>query len=445
MSKHDDIIKYISALEVGSKISVRSIATGLSVSDGTAYRAIKDSEALGIVTTIPRVGTVRIEKIEKKSIETLTYGEIVNIIDGSLLGGKDGIHKTLSKFVIGAMTIDAMERYISPGCLLIVGNRIEAQRLALENESAVLITGGFSCSDEIKRIANEKCLPIISSEYDTFTIASMINKAISQSLIKKDIIYAEDIMIQRHVTLNINDNVAAWKKLIKETKLLMYPVVDNDMRVLGIVTIRDFTSELNDRDLISKVMIKDFISVTPKTTVAFVAHIMNSAGIDQCPVVQGRKLAGILRRQDVMKTLQYISRQPQSGENLDELILNNFRIIQRDNRTMYSGNIIPEMLDPIGTASWSSLNMLLTTIGIMTLKQQNDIDLFVDSVSTCFIKPVQIDSVVSLSAEIMDMGKNYGKVEVNMHDNKSELIAKALMSVKFLRKDKMFRRNNYKK
>ena len=50
MSKHDDIIKYISALEVGSKISVRSIATGLSVSDGTAYRAIKDSEALGIVT-----------------------------------------------------------------------------------------------------------------------------------------------------------------------------------------------------------------------------------------------------------------------------------------------------------------------------------------------------------------------------------------------------------
>lgn len=83
-------------------------------------------------------------------------------------------------------------------------------------------------------------------------------------------------MIQRHATLNINDNVAAWKKLIKETKYQMYPVVDNNMRVLGIVTIRDFTTELNDEDLISKVMIKDPITVSPKTTVAFAAHIMNT-------------------------------------------------------------------------------------------------------------------------------------------------------------------------
>lgn len=438
MSKHDDIINYISALEVGSKISVRSIATNLSVSDGTAYRAIKDCEALGIITTIPRVGTVRIEKIEKKSIETLTYGEIVNIIDGTLLGGRDGVHKTLNKFVIGAMTIDAMERYINPGCLLIVGNRTEAQKLALENESAVLITGGFTCSDEIKRIANEKCLPIISSKYDTFTIASMINKAISQSLIKKDIIYAEDIMIQRHATLNINDNVAAWKKLIKETKYQMYPVVDNNMRVLGIVTIRDFTTELNDEDLISKVMIKDPITVSPKTTVAFAAHIMNTRGIEQCPVVQGRKLVGILCRQDVLKTLQYISRQPQMGENLEELILKNFRIIERDEKTVYTGSIIPEMLDPIGTASWSSLNMLLTTVGTMALKQQNNIDLYIDNVSAYFMKPVQIDSIISLEAEIMDMGKNNGKVEINMYDNKRKVIAKALMSAKFLRKEKVY-------
>jgi Cu2+-exporting ATPase len=64
MSKHEDIIKYILSLEVGTKISVRSIASALGVSDGTAYRAIKDSDALGIVTTIPRVGTVRIEKVE---------------------------------------------------------------------------------------------------------------------------------------------------------------------------------------------------------------------------------------------------------------------------------------------------------------------------------------------------------------------------------------------
>lgn len=88
MSKHEEIIKYIQSLKVGTKISVRSIANDLNVSDGTAYRAIKDAETLGIVSTIPRVGTVRIEKVEKKNIENLTYAEVVNIVEGSVLGEK---------------------------------------------------------------------------------------------------------------------------------------------------------------------------------------------------------------------------------------------------------------------------------------------------------------------------------------------------------------------
>ena len=111
------------------------------------------------------------------------------------------------------MTIDAMQRYIYPGCLLIVGNREEAQELALNNESAVLISGGFTCSDRIKKLANEKCLPIISSSYDTFTIATMINKAISESLIKKDIILVEDIMIQDPVSLKTDTTIKNGNRL----------------------------------------------------------------------------------------------------------------------------------------------------------------------------------------------------------------------------------------
>jgi predicted transcriptional regulator len=42
ITKHEQIIRYIEALKMGSKISVRQIAKGLEVSEGTAYRAIKD-------------------------------------------------------------------------------------------------------------------------------------------------------------------------------------------------------------------------------------------------------------------------------------------------------------------------------------------------------------------------------------------------------------------
>ena len=112
-TKHDQILKHIEDLPIGDRISVRSIAKSLSVSEGTAYRAIKDAENIGLVSTIQRVGTIRIER-KLKHIEKLTFGEVVRIIEGDVLGGSSGLDKVLNKFVIGAMTETAMTRYITP-------------------------------------------------------------------------------------------------------------------------------------------------------------------------------------------------------------------------------------------------------------------------------------------------------------------------------------------
>lgn len=432
MSKHEEIIKYITSLDVGTKISVRSIANDQGVSDGTAYRAIKDAENMGLVSTIPRVGTVRIEKVEKKNIESLSYAEVVNIVDGTLVGGKDGVHKRLNKFIMGAMQINEAMKYIEPGSLLIVGNREDIQEVALQRECAVLITGGLTCSDSIKRLGDERCLPVISTTYDSFTVASMINKAISESLIKKDIILVEDIMETNPKYLKTNDSLEKFKKVIKETKHQRYPVVDEQMNVVGIVTIKDLPNSNDEETTVGKLMSKEPITVTDKTTVSYTAHIMGWEGIEFCPVVDGKKLVGVVGRQNVIKALQYAARQPQVGETLEDLILKNFKYETKDNKMTFSGKIIPEMLDQLGTASWSSLNMLLSTIGIMTLRHKNSINITVDSIMTYFMKPVQIDSVIDIDSEIIDMGRNFCKVEITMY-KKKELIAKALISAKMVR------------
>ena len=193
-TKHELILRYIEGLAVGEKISVRQVAKALSVSEGTAYRAIKEAENQKLVNTIERVGTIRIEKKKKENIERLTFAEVVNIVDGVVLGGRDGLHKTLTKFVIGAMQLDDMRRYIDAGSLLIVGNRLKAHELALSAGAAVLVTGGFDAADEAKKLANELNLPIISSSYDTFTVATMLNRAIYDQLIEKEILLVEDIL-----------------------------------------------------------------------------------------------------------------------------------------------------------------------------------------------------------------------------------------------------------
>lgn len=433
MSKHEQVIRYISELPIGTKISVRATANTLGISEGTAYKAIKHLGTLGMVSTIPRVGTVRIEKLEKRGMTPLSYAEVVGIVQGNLLAGKDGIHKKLNKFAIGAMQLDEAKRYITPGCLVIAGNREDIQRVALKKGCGVLITGGFVCSDSIKKLGDEKNLPIISSMYDSFTVATMINRAISENLIKNDIVLIEDIMKSDPYYLNVNDTIDDLKKLIEKTKHERYPVVDDNMNVLGIVTIKDIPIDGKGSIHISKIMSKEPITVIKNTTVAYTAHIMGWEGIDICPVVEGKKLIGIVSREDVIRALQYILRQPQIGEKLENLILKNFTCKIEGNNMHFSGKIIAEMLAQVGTASWSSLNMLLSTIGILALKyDDNNINVSVDSIVTYFIKPVQIDSVIDIYANILDMGRSFSKVEVCMY-KKKKLIAKSLLSAKVLK------------
>lgn len=435
MSKHEEIIKYIQTLKVGSKISVRSIANELKVSDGTAYRAIKDAENIGLVSTIPRVGTVRIEKVEKRNIENLTFAEVVNIVDGSILGGKDGLHKTLNQLIIGAMTIDVMDKYIAPGNLLIVGNREEVQKLALENECAVLITGGFTCSDEIRALANEKKLPLISCTYDTFTTATMINKAISENLIKKDIILVEDIMKEETSFVRVNNKISELKDVMRKTRHGKFPVLDDNDKIVGIITLKDITGDVSEDSLVGKYMTKDPIVVTPKTSIAYVAHIMVWEGIELIPVADNKKLIGVVSRQDVIKALQYVSRQPQVGETIDEMVLKNFTYSVTEKGAVFTGKILTEMLNIIGTASWNALTLVMSTVGTFTLRQKNHLNVAVDSFSVFYTNPVQVDADITINTEIIHMGRNFSKVEIEMISNEDkELIGKAILSAKLLRK-----------
>ncbi|VGV07820.1 CBS domain-containing cytosolic protein [Streptococcus pyogenes] len=195
MSKHQDILDYLEKLAIGKKVSVRSISNHLKVSDGTAYRAIKEAENRGIVETKPRSGTVRIEKKGRVRIDRLTYSEIARISDSEVLAGHAGLGHEFSRFSIGAMTQQNIRRYLVKGGLLIVGDRETIQLLALENHNAILVTGGFPVSKRVIEMANSQRIPVMVTHYDTFTVATMINHALSNIRIKTDLKTVEQVMI----------------------------------------------------------------------------------------------------------------------------------------------------------------------------------------------------------------------------------------------------------
>ena len=72
-------------------------------------------------------------------------------------------------------------------------------------------------------------------------------------------------------------------------------------------------------------MNKNPICVTPKTTVAYAAHIMGWDGIKLCPVIDKKKLVGVLTIEHVIKAMEFSLRQPQVSETIEDLILKNFK------------------------------------------------------------------------------------------------------------------------
>ncbi|RKD23770.1 hypothetical protein BEP19_04900 [Ammoniphilus oxalaticus] len=429
-TKHEQIIRHIETLEVGSKISVRQVAKDLEVSEGTAYRAIKEAETQGMVSTIERVGTVRIEKKQKKNIERLTFAEVVNIVDGHVIGGREGLHKTLNKFVIGAMKLEAMMRYVEPGSLLIIGNRYQAHKLSLQNGAAVLITGGFDTSEDVKKLSDELQLPIISTSYDSFTVASLINRAIYDRLIKKEIVMVEDILTPANATfyLNMSHKVKDWHELVKDVGHGRFPVVDDQLRIHGVVTPKDVMG-IDEAVMIEKVMTKHPITTMPRVSVASAAHMMVWEGIELLPVVDNhKKLLGIISRQDVLKAMQYIQKQPQNGDTFADQIISRFGEEKLDGgQILFRGEVTPQMTNHLGTISSGVLTTIICEAGSRALKQQRRGDMVPENITVYFLKPLQIESEIEVRPKVMEISRKFGKVEVEIF-HQGILVSKAMMT-----------------
>jgi predicted transcriptional regulator len=433
-TKHERILRYIEQLDVGEKISVRTIARELGVSEGTAYRAIKEAENQGLVNTVERVGTVRVERKRRSNIERLTFAEVVNIVDGHVLGGRAGLHKTLNKFVIGAMKLEAMMRYVEPGNLLIVGNRYNVHRISLQRGAAVLITGGFDTTEEVKALADELELPVISCSYDTFTVASMINRAIYDRLIKKEILLVEDVIARDHkpVYLKVDDPVARFHEKVKETGHSRYPVVDDGGKVQGMVTAKDVVGH-DSTERIERVMTRNPITVTPKTSLASAAHEMVWEGIELLPVVNDqRRLLGVISRQDVIKSLQYMQKQPQVGETINDIIFRGFEEVREKNDTLvFRGKVTPQMSDSLGTLSIGVLTGLMTEAAIRILRRHRRGDLVIENLTIYTLKPVQLESEVELIPRVLEMGRKSAKLELEVfHDG--NLVSKAMLTAQMI-------------
>ena len=436
-TKHQRIIEYIESLPVGEKISVRSIAKNMQLSEGTAYRAIKAAENLGVVSTIERVGTIRIERKSKENFEKLSFGEIVKIIEGEVYGGSEGLDKILNRFVIGAMTEDAMTRYIHPESLVIIGNRKEAQLLALEQGAAVLITGGFTASDELIRRSDELAIPVIGTTYDTFTVASLINRAMTDQLIKKKIMIVSDIYTDYSHThyLMIDDTVEDYRKMNHKTGNSRFPVINHSNRLVGVVTAKDVIGK-SDHLVIERVMTKNPSVTKLHASVASVAHSMIWNGLEMLPVVQDNmELLGIISRQDVMKAMQLAQRQPQVGNTFEDDVAESLNVLEMDTQqAKFQFTVTPQMTNNLGMLSFGVLCEVVSVASKEFISRSQRRNAVIEQLDLHYLKMIPIDSEIVLQIQSLDNGRKITKLDISVY-LENTIVAKAVISSQLMERN----------
>ena len=97
---------------------------------------------------------------------------------------------------------------------------------------------------------------------------------------------------------------------------------------------------------VEKIMTKNPMTVGVKTSVASSAHMMVWESIEVLPVVDdSSRLEGIISRQDVLKALQMIQRQPQVGETIDDTVTNQISLMKGKTKgeDVYRFEVTPQM------------------------------------------------------------------------------------------------------
>ncbi|WP_422860492.1 IMP dehydrogenase [Flagellimonas sp. S174] len=164
-------------------------------------------------------------------------------------------------------------------------------------------------------------VPIVSAAMDTVTESQMAiamareggigvlhkNMTIEQQANKvRKVKRAESGMIMDPVTLPLDSYVKDAKASMKEHSIGGIPIVDDEQKLIGIVTNRDLRFEKNEERSISEVMTSEnLVTVSEGTSLTEAEVILQENKIEKLPVVNDdNKLVGLITFRDITKLTQ---------------------------------------------------------------------------------------------------------------------------------------------
>jgi manganese-dependent inorganic pyrophosphatase len=102
---------------------------------------------------------------------------MVEVLEGELLVGED--RDASGKLWVMSMSVDSMGQSMETGDIVVIGDRTEGQRRAIELGAGILVvSNGVRPEDEVLRVAEEKGIPVVLSPLDSYVTSRMIQLSV---------------------------------------------------------------------------------------------------------------------------------------------------------------------------------------------------------------------------------------------------------------------------
>lgn len=159
------------------------------------------------------------------------YANIVETLEGAMIVGDETSYFSEGKVLIAAANPDMMEYYISRGDLVILGNRYESQLCAIEMDAAcIIVCEGAAVSMTIKKLAQEHGCTVMTTPYDTFTAARLVNQSMPISYFMKT---------EALITFEMDDYIDDIKDVMASKRHRDFPILDKNGRYRGMISRRN--------------------------------------------------------------------------------------------------------------------------------------------------------------------------------------------------------------
>ena len=216
---------------VNPDISLKKAWTIMKEFTTTTLPASYNGTTLDGIITIGDIATSLMDIYDNNVLsEAKTpYKNILEVLDGKMIVGDSGDYVYNGSVLVGAMNPETMEIYIHPKDIAILGNRLEAQLMAIEKGAqCIIVTGGISVANSIKKMALLHDCAIVMSPHDTYRVSRFINQSIPIRHFMKT--------IDELFYFDTEEYVNEIKDVMVAKRFRNFPVVDEDKNYKGMLS-----------------------------------------------------------------------------------------------------------------------------------------------------------------------------------------------------------------